>query len=701
MDNNSDNEVTITQITIEDDEKNADDDLMNFTLKHNGNVVATAAKANGKYVTFTLSSPVVIADGNNEDFRVYADVVAGAGDQISFGIYKKIYLLGTDAKYGYGIAVDVVDYDLGGQTFAINAGELTLVENSLDPDQFREDQKERVLASFDVNVNAGQDLSLEDMKFVLNGTANGSTNTWGTIFENVELWVWINGSKRTYNLDVTTDTTTQAVFKDNDLGIFLPSTADITVQLVADTNNSFLPADISRTFTVLMDISDGVQFIENDDDKVVSDIVPSQITFDSVELVESNVTLAKLSIGNLVSVVRGSMNTDAIKFQMQADDVSSVLVNSITVQGVVSSGACTFTSNTISAARLWMWSNGTYVQVEQQNGFDIVGDSLTFDNFNDIEIPASETQVFLVTVDIVDSQLLAGCEFGVKVTDAQADDDDNNALDVTVGGLAISGNPTSIGRTIRITDSGSLNVNVDTTDAKTNKARHVLAGTTSDYVASFELNAVNEAIELEDVTITATGAGAGDFADAVNEVVVYNDAGTELFREQVVSNVVSFDNVNFVVPLGTTNLYVKIISDTVGNNANGTTMQDVQLTFSAQNVKGDSSNVDVTPTYDGVGMSLTSYAFDVISVHLSDIQLVSSYSTYSVPTTTSNGSGTNLAIVKITANTWNNTDLDDNSALDLVLQTLSVTNSATSVATNLTLKRIDISNGTEFTGTVA
>lgn len=176
-----------------------------------------------------------------------------------------------------------------------------------------------------------------------------------------------------------------------------------------------------------------------------------------------------------------------------------------------------------------------------------------------------------------------------------------------------------------------------------------------------------------------------------------------MFREQVVSNTVVFDNVNFVAPLGTTNIYVKVITDLVGNNANGTTMGDVTLTLSALNVDGDASNAAVNPTYDVVAATSTSpsYAFDVISVHLSDIQLVSSYSTFSVSSSTANGSGTNLAIIKVTANTWNNTDITDNSALDLVLQSLALTNSAPTVATNLTMKRIDISNGTEFAGTVA
>ncbi|MDP2670536.1 MAG: S-layer homology domain-containing protein [bacterium] len=355
LDNGSDNDVTITSVTLKDDESKADDDLANFTLKHDGETVATSAKTSGKYVTFTLATPVAISQNKSEDFRVYADVTAGAGDQVAFTISQEVYIAGVDAKYGYGIAVSGTD-TYTAQTFDILAGDLTLVEHSLDNDQIRENSDNVVLAEFGLNVNAGQDLSLENIKFTANSVS-------GSVFDNEQLEVTIDGSVRTYDL---TESTAGAnpTYSDTDLGIYLKAGSDITVRLIADTTNSFEAGWIGDSFAVSMltSTAGGFKVIENDDDTTVTDIVPSSITFDTIDLVESTVTVARLSLGD-VDVVRGAANVDAVKFQVQTDDVSSVFVNSFTLSGDIIT-SCTgssglFNSSLITALRVWMWNGST------------------------------------------------------------------------------------------------------------------------------------------------------------------------------------------------------------------------------------------------------------------------------------------------------------------------------------------------------
>lgn len=314
-----------------------------------------------------------------------------------------------------------------------------------------------------------------------------------------------------------------------------------------------------------------------------------------------------------------------------------------------------------------------------------------------INLKANVGKTLLLSADIVDNTSLVGDKVRVRLLNTYIIRLANNK------NIWVFWIPTNSQNIVTLTEklvAGMLHLKVDNLDTKTNRPKHVVAGTTSDYVSSFEMTAIDEASEIEDLVITAAGAGATTFSDEVKEVVIFDDAGTELFRELVTSNEIVFDNVNFIVPLGTTNIYVKVITDLIGSNENGMTMSDVAFTLIANGVVGVTSNEDITPSYDGGNTTLSSYPFDVISVHLSAIDLVSNFSSYSIPSSTSNSLGVNLAILKITTDDWDNTDIDDNSSLDLVLQTVEVTNSTPSVATNLTMKRIDVSNWTELAGSL-
>ena len=687
MENNGDNDVEITQITLEDNEKNADEDLSNFVLKHNGTTIGTVASTNGKYLTFVLTTPIKIAENETEDFRVYADVVAGAGDDISFTIDEEIYVLGKDTKYGYGIAVDVAAYVA--QTFAIKAGELTLVEKALPNDLARADRDEFVLAKFQLIPNAGKDLTLEDIFFTLNGTANlnGGADTWDEVFENVELQVVVNsGSVKRFDLDEDNGDANSVEFSDTDLGIVLPAEGTIMVSLVADSVSTF-PAgwtnDDSFSVTMLTSLAGGFQIIENEDDENVDDIVPSSLTFDTIDLVSSAVELTRLSLGP-VNVVRGSTNIDAIKFQVSADDAGNVFVQSFDFNVDVNVGACTPDSSMLAAVKLWRatGASGGYELLEQQGGFDLSpAGVITFDDFTEVEVMSSKDQVFLLTVDITDDNNLAGCVFDVEVSGADVEDDDNK--DLTESGI-----PTSVGRQITITSAGSLSVNLDETDTLANRNKHVLAGTTSDYIAAFELIGDNEPIEIEDLILNVAGAGAGDFADSISEVILYKQDGTEIGREAVSTTPVMFDNINLVIPDGSMNIYVKVVADMIGSSQNGVPMDDVTIALEVDNAKGDNSGADVTPTYDGVGETDASFLFDVLSVHLSNIAINDAGT---VGNTQLSDGNNIIGTIEITANTWGNTDISTNADIEAVLNVLGFTIDDTAgIVTSVSVERMDI-----------
>jgi hypothetical protein len=215
--------VYITNITLEDDNKNIDDNLSNFVLKHDNTEVAMNKTSNGKYLSFQLANPVMIGENETENFKIFADVNDGAGDKISLFIDENIYVRGYDKRYGFGLRVDfgANPYCSGAATdcqeFVIDAGEITLAENKAIADEIRPDRDNNVLASFDLNINSGKDLSLEDIKFVIEGDLL-DTGTYGDdIFEDVELHITVDGTTRSYDLDSSADSAVGITFSDRDL----------------------------------------------------------------------------------------------------------------------------------------------------------------------------------------------------------------------------------------------------------------------------------------------------------------------------------------------------------------------------------------------------------------------------------------------------------------------------------------------------
>lgn len=267
---------------------------------------------------------------------------------------------------------------------------------------------------------------------------------------------------------------------DDDLSIFLPSGSDITVTLEADTINTFPAASIDGDdeFRVSLRINcntsscTGLEIIENSDDEVVTDIVPTSITFDNITFVDSTIEVNGIAL-TPVDVVKGSVNVDTVMFEVETDDVSSASVEGFVFNGTSTAGLA-FGQDLITALRLWKKTSSGWELLEEQGGFDIDNSGeITFDDFGDIIVPVSSTQLFLLTVDVTDSDEAASptqSDFSVVLQAADIDDDDNKSLLNYSNLLNISSN-----RNIVVTGAGELDVNIDNSDDEVDEAKYVLA----------------------------------------------------------------------------------------------------------------------------------------------------------------------------------------------------------------------------------
>ena len=437
IDNKDDGDVFVSMITMRDDENNIDDYLANFVLKAGGQVLATTAAANGRYVTFNFSTPFEIQDGDTEDFNVYADVIGGAGESVALYVDKGLDVSGIDASYGFGLNVDVSNYQP--QKFDITAGDLTFISHPIPTDQTRADKDDVVIAEFKINVDAGQDLILEDIAFDIFADYNPTQGQCLpvpilNVLENIELRDVTNGG--TYDLNINTNTNAggncHVVAYDDDMGISLPSSGPAIFQLVTDIVNT-LPTGVEDD-EFYAEIRPGlyaanqnnsntsyVRIEESADDELVTDITPSFLSFSSIEFVASQLDINRLPVSNKTVVVGGS-NIELIAFEIETDDVAPV-----TVDEFILTGNANFNQNVVSQVSLYrgMYPNGTLVETDSLNGSST---SITFDQFGEILVPASSTQPMYVTIDLVDDSTNVTKVISASVSSVDAEDDDNDTI---------------------------------------------------------------------------------------------------------------------------------------------------------------------------------------------------------------------------------------------------------------------------------
>jgi hypothetical protein len=620
--NSADNvDVTVNQITMRDLKSNVDDNLANVVLKNRGNSVATIADPMSKSLTFSLATPVVIKKGQTETFDVYADAVDGAGEQIDLVINNEVYVLGSDSRYGYGIAVNGTS-SYSSQLFTITAGKVTLTKLSNPSRLAREDKDDLVLANVQLTSNESKNLTLEDIKFVANtGVSNSS------YFENVELKVMNGNSYSTYSLDAMAGN----AYGDVDLSISLPASGSITLQLIADVKKP-LPAGYTGTSFNYSLASAGLRIIENTDDNVVTDIVPSSVTFDTMRFVAATTSLTTRSLSN-VNVVKGAGNVEAVRFDLLTDEVAPVRYETIVV-----AGNSEFNSNRVSVVRLYRGSYPNGVLVKEESQF--AGNTVTLDDVN-IEVPAKSTQPMYITVDTVS---ITGSAIGLYVSNVTAKDAENNDT------LAVSGVPAAYTRYITTTNAGTLTYAINTTDSKTNKAKVVVGGTESSEVAAFELNLTNDSALLKHIELTVSGV---NFNAAVNEVMLLSSTGAvvDSHAEVIGANTVQFNNVDAALAAGTTKFYVKVAAKSIGLNKDAATEPTGPYAVKVNSVTVDWNSDGSQVAY--TAGSNYSKDFTVRAVRVSNVSLASAGSALPANTTLL----TKVANVTFTADASSNTSV--------------------------------------------
>jgi hypothetical protein len=588
VDGDSNEDVVVKSITFEGS-NNSEDNLTNFKLYFNGDVVAETASMNDDYLTFNMEEGITIREDKNEDFLVTADIVEGAGDTVTFVIDEALDVTAESTKFGYGASVNITAVDstndLG--SIVIEAGELTIVEIEPDFDEIREDKNNVVLGGFQLTNVAGQNLELKEFGVQIAFNAGSTGLSAATSFlDDVELYNEETGSS--YEL-TTSDTDLDAVFSENSIDVVIPQgttvwsiRADTAENITAFDTASFV---LSFTTGTISSTTGGFLVEETEDDTVVTDITPSSISFNTVDGSESGATASLVPLSD-ITVVRGADDLVVLQFEIEAEESSDVILDEIvtliTASPVFSSSNLPSTS--ISEAKLYLGSTSGEL-LDQESGSNIANDgTISFNDFDDVVIDANETQTFVVTLSFVDGvDAVNNSNYTTTLVSVSAEDDDNDDIAVTAGLVSA--------RDVTVGNFGILTLTADANNEDNEDAKTILAGE-SETVFSVDVQATNESMDVETVVFTVDT----DLTSVITNASLYLDDTLidTNSNSDIATGTITFDDLDtLIVEEMTSELKLVLNTESIGYQKVGATTTGINITNVALNdVEGVSSGKD-------------------------------------------------------------------------------------------------------------
>jgi len=151
---------------------------------------------------------------------------------------------------------------------------------------------------------------------------------------------------------------------------------------------------------------------------------------------------------------------------------------------------------------------------------------------------------------------------------------------------------------------------------------------------------------------------------------------------------VDFDNIDLSIPEWQHEIYIKVIGDLIGEAYEGEQTDELFLSLVATDVEDTVSWMDVAPTYDGSNQTLPSKKFRIVPVKFSGANFALTAAGFIVDTSISDWADQSIAIFKLTADTRQNTDVNNGSSVKINMSQLTFWSTNTTDVTNYKIRRI-------------
>lgn len=540
-------------------------------------------------------------------------------------------------------------------------GQTTLLQGDIgDYEQHivYEDVSNMPLISLIINVENPTDL--KDINFDFTFDVNNGNANFNTIFEDIDIKV-NNASVGILQIPSITSTG-QVDFSD----ICLPLQAgDNEILLLGDTYtnlSAFNKSEFHFEINTLCGANEcaNITLIDENNGNEIVNIAPPSIVFDNLEIFTPQVSITSLDVTPKVVALGTSVRT--IRFEIETN------ANVTPEEFLFSFGNY---SGYVTECRFYRETGTNDELIEVLPGFDIDSNGeLEIEDLNQITLTPG-VHYYYMDVSISEDDLFIDTVFTVSLVNIDLEFNQNgNNIDLS-NELPVDGS------TITIAESYLEVSALDRLDYK------YVVGGNSGYVGKFQITAVNEAIELEDIEIYAIGAGEDQFVDAVQYVDLLgencgNSGSVCVYGNEIVtSKEVYFNNINILVEKNETiEIKVLIHSNTIGFNHDGVRTENINFKMKIIEADGEESGNDITNImYDGDSLSLKSTSFAVVPVIISDIEFLTQNQGFSQESQI-NGSlaDQNIAVIKVTAGHWQTTYEEMNETVDLNLDIMSIFN---------------------------
>lgn len=620
-------------------------------------LVSKVAKANSDYIKFDFWTGMTLSTLKTLRFSIKWDITGWAGRTIQFELNNIMDLYAVNQNMWYGVKTSAtVIWD----SLTVWVGAVVLGSVDTGNSYITKNKKDVALAKFKLTANSWKNLQIDRFYIYAENTWTGVPMT--TFLENVRLFDETSGYG--YDLDYQSGGTASGYYLSNSVDYLIPNKTSHTFLIKANVKN-LTGTDLTNFtksvfyFKINTSGTNAMRISSYDDNSVVTDITPSVLTFNTLNGSATAVSLYTLPLSSSKNAVIGSKDVDALEFEIKNSDVNDIRLNSLEISWTPGSGW--LNGSLISEVKLYKDSVSDSNLLVSVSWNQATNNKLSFDGLW-ISVLKNSTQKFIITTTIVDDISNVGKQVRIGLTAADITDSewDDSFIEGTTSALTIATYTSD--RTLVLTNGWAINTIVNNSYVDTNKDKTFLANTTSPYVATYEVISQWERMKLKDIDIVATEDVAGDFKKSISAVILYNKDKTEIARQSVTNNTVSFTNINYIVAEGSENIYVKLISRKIWKDEAGAKTWNMRIAFAVKKVEWADSFKQLTAP----AQSLASNSFTVYPVRLSNVELVNSYNGYSINSKLLNGDN-NAAIIKLTGENWNNTNTSNWATLKLLL----------------------------------
>ncbi|OGL66333.1 hypothetical protein A2856_01390 [Candidatus Uhrbacteria bacterium RIFCSPHIGHO2_01_FULL_63_20] len=648
-----DEDASIKQITLNVDSAS---DHTNYKL-WKGSTLLGNGSVSGDLVTFVLTNPLLVEDGDNENLELSADIGGEAGDTISVGIEEEADVTAIGGDFNFNLSVDIGNgnalpadgdgYDITGSlcdatgddcSFSeVEGGQLTFAFNGPASDDIQVDGSDQVLMKFSITAEelaeiqefdvivecvsgAAADCDADNTDDAGDDDGEDDVDDGGLLNEDdganlqditVRLAsgaAWMGPEELS---GVGADDTQTLTFDDNQ-SINAGQTLDLMI--TADLENE--DGIEGEAFSVTIDMSTVVAEDGNGDALAAGDIVPS------ADLAGNEFTATDASLDIEVSqppssgtFVKGTSGVSVVGFNFSAGDASDVTVTDLTlnVDGDTD-GATAVTDNLdsedfISSCSLYDSESGALV--DGPESIEAATEEILFENF-DWTVAAGETAKLITKCNLANVDTDGGAgdddiyEFRIDAAgDVEAEDEDGDTVDPTL----VDGN--GGGDTeITVIDAGDITV---TLDGGTANSTIVLGSSTGVAMSKFKFDAEDESFLVKEITLrncvipTGTADADGDCADAGETVgaddiaaavkISYlNQAGATVSKTGFLSGgYANFSGLEMYVPVDATRVLTVVVDTNTVSPTGATSGDQISLNF-------DAEDTGATATFEAVGV---------------------------------------------------------------------------------------------------